>query len=823
MVEDWQQWVAPGAAWVLTYLIHSTLLIAAVWLISRRLEGRPSALDALWKTALVGGLVTATLQTAAGVSPLGGRLDLATSAPLAAADKGEGDTRSPALAPATKEATAPATAPWSVSEPDRAGSASATDPEPAASASKPGSTSDPKPAADAAMGSAPDSASGTAPGAASAAETDADSDTGSATATLAGPRSSSSPGAGRGSAPENQASSSGSVSVGNARLWIAAGFLAWAALAAFFGLGLIRSWWRLRHVLADRRPIVGGPATTMLARLAAGTMRRVRLSASTRVDVPIAIGVLRPEIVLPERALYQLEPAELESMLAHELAHLVRRDPAWRLLTGCIHRVLFLQPLNRMVAVHLESASEVLCDDWAVERTDRPLALARCLTEVAGWVASPLGESVPAMARRGSGLGRRVRRLVAAGMGPAPRGKRDRWPLPLSAGVLALVVFAAPGATEMSGMRAPTPLPPAPKLISASSGAEQAEPARGATERKLLETEKKDDARRLLGQLRSGRVGDHDVSDWIALAQLLGSPDKSSLGQLLGTAGNAGAFMAGAGGPGLSADEIEGIIEGAVTQALGGTGIDVDIDFDVEVDEDGDIDVHINSIDVKGRPGDDHDDVDEDAGFDFDFDFGVPDFDVEVEVPDPPDPPDFDPPEPPEPPEPPDFECDDDDDHGNHHDHQHWHHHGGLTDEQRRQIQEHARQAREHARQARKHALQQAAEARRQAHEQRKQALQQAEQAREQALRQAAEARAQALRQAEQAREHAMRQHRDNMRGFERAMRDADRERQRQYKEMWRNLKEQEREWLREQEQQREQGNQEEEEGQDDDENQQSL
>ncbi len=75
MVEDWQQWAAPGAAWVLTYLIHSTLLIALVWLISRRLDGRPTALDALWKTAMVGGLLTATLQTAAGVSPVGGQLD----------------------------------------------------------------------------------------------------------------------------------------------------------------------------------------------------------------------------------------------------------------------------------------------------------------------------------------------------------------------------------------------------------------------------------------------------------------------------------------------------------------------------------------------------------------------------------------------------------------------------------------------------------------------------------------------------------------------------------------------------------------------------
>ena len=48
-------------AWGLTYLVHSTLLIGAVWLIARRLADRPLALDRLWKLALVGGVVTASI------------------------------------------------------------------------------------------------------------------------------------------------------------------------------------------------------------------------------------------------------------------------------------------------------------------------------------------------------------------------------------------------------------------------------------------------------------------------------------------------------------------------------------------------------------------------------------------------------------------------------------------------------------------------------------------------------------------------------------------------------------------------------------------
>jgi len=52
-------------AWALTYVVHSTLLIAAAAALTRTPWGRAArARDALWKCALVGGLLTATLQSA---------------------------------------------------------------------------------------------------------------------------------------------------------------------------------------------------------------------------------------------------------------------------------------------------------------------------------------------------------------------------------------------------------------------------------------------------------------------------------------------------------------------------------------------------------------------------------------------------------------------------------------------------------------------------------------------------------------------------------------------------------------------------------------
>lgn len=82
------------AAWLLTYLIHSTILLTAALAVSRILGGRNlAAQEGLLRTALIGGVLTATLQLGLGISPVGGvfALDTATqpfsagpiSAPLA--------------------------------------------------------------------------------------------------------------------------------------------------------------------------------------------------------------------------------------------------------------------------------------------------------------------------------------------------------------------------------------------------------------------------------------------------------------------------------------------------------------------------------------------------------------------------------------------------------------------------------------------------------------------------------------------------------------------------------------------------------------------
>src|SRR5437879_8786015 len=141
--------------------------------------------------------------------------------------------------------------------------------------------------------------------------------------------------------------------------------------------------------------------------------RAIRLLAAPDDPEPAAFGINRWTIVLPERAVKELPEDELRALLAHELAHLVRGDSIWLCISRVICSCLAFQPLNHLARREWQRAAEILCDHWAVGRTGTPLALARCLTVVAGWrLSGRASAALLAATGRKSGLADRIERLV---------------------------------------------------------------------------------------------------------------------------------------------------------------------------------------------------------------------------------------------------------------------------------------------------------------------------------------------------------------------------------------------------------------------------
>jgi HEAT repeat protein/beta-lactamase regulating signal transducer with metallopeptidase domain len=330
-------------AWLLTYLIHSTVLLGIAWGVSRFRRLEPAARDLLWKVALLAPLVTGTIQS---------RLEFATPAavrlPVAAV---------PQVAPSNQPVTP-------------------VDPAPAGTLS---SRSEPK----------------TIP---------------------------------------SSLPSLPSVVV-----------LLWGIIALGSSLYYVARRLVLVGRLADRRVVSDGPLAATLAELrhTTGFRRRVRLTMARTISSPVALGL--SEICVPELAVSELGMEQQRSMLAHELAHLARRDSVWLAGASLIERFFFFQPLNRLARRELETSAEYLSDEWAMRKTGSggAVSLAKCLATVAEWIqASPLGVPVAGLAERRSLLVSRIARLLE-GRSPQHPASRIGWGLVATLGVV-VTIAAAP-------------------------------------------------------------------------------------------------------------------------------------------------------------------------------------------------------------------------------------------------------------------------------------------------------------------------------------------------------------------------------------------
>ena len=201
--------------------------------------------------------------------------------------------------------------------------------------------------------------------------------------------------------------------------------------------------------LADRRAVTGGPLAATLAelRLTTGYRRRVHLTMARTISSPVALGL--SEICVPELALSELGMEQQRSMLAHELAHLARRDSLWLAGASLIERFFFFQPLNRLARRELETTAEYLSDEWAMRKTGSAVSLAKCLATVAEWIqASPLGVPVAGLAERRSLLVSRIARLLEGRL-PQNPASRLGWAALATAGVM-VTIAAAPRVSQSS-------------------------------------------------------------------------------------------------------------------------------------------------------------------------------------------------------------------------------------------------------------------------------------------------------------------------------------------------------------------------------------
>jgi beta-lactamase regulating signal transducer with metallopeptidase domain len=219
---------------------------------------------------------------------------------------------------------------------------------------------------------------------------------------------------------------------------------------------LLFALWRRRTAVSD------GPLCERVAKLARrlGIRRRVRVLEAAELRAPVAFGSFRPTVAVPITFAHDFDRQQQGVVLAHELAHLAARDPAWQLVAGLLCAVLWWHPLAWWSRYRLHAASEAAADEASLLVPDGPDLLAACLVAMGRRLAPPrqLGWlSVEGPGFRSS-LGRRVERLLNLRRRPwrAPgRGRLlfAKCTLPAALVILAVccTAWARPQATPTEG------------------------------------------------------------------------------------------------------------------------------------------------------------------------------------------------------------------------------------------------------------------------------------------------------------------------------------------------------------------------------------
>ncbi|MBA0083571.1 MAG: M56 family metallopeptidase [Acidobacteria bacterium Pan2503] len=188
----------------------------------------------------------------------------------------------------------------------------------------------------------------------------------------------------------------------------------WMAVSCLLLGRIVQSYLHLRGLRNRARPASAELVVRFEQRLRdSRTSRAPQVLVSDEVISPLAAGFLPPVVILPDLLLEKIGEAELDYVLFHELAHVVRRDD-WSNLMGRLASAAFvLHPVAAWVLRRIEREREIACDDWVVAATGSTVHYAATLARLFEFCCTRRRELLATgMAHRSSNLGERIEILL---------------------------------------------------------------------------------------------------------------------------------------------------------------------------------------------------------------------------------------------------------------------------------------------------------------------------------------------------------------------------------------------------------------------------
>ena len=113
------------------------------------------------------------------------------------------------------------------------------------------------------------------------------------------------------------------------------------------------------------------------------TCAKVKIGVSKEIDSPITFGWLTPIILLPVAICNQLSTDEIETILLHEIAHIIRNDYLANLIISLNQIILFFNPFSFFLIKELRLQREMACDQIVIKNKPQKIVYMNALLKIA--------------------------------------------------------------------------------------------------------------------------------------------------------------------------------------------------------------------------------------------------------------------------------------------------------------------------------------------------------------------------------------------------------------------------------------------------------
>ncbi len=168
----------------------------------------------------------------------------------------------------------------------------------------------------------------------------------------------------------------------------------------------------------------------------------VELLQSSRIETPIVVGWFKPLILVPSGVFLQMNPRELELILAHELIHVRRYDNLFNLAQSFVEILFFYHPCVWWISAVIRHEREFACDDAVTETLENPhIGYAGALANLEE-IRRLTKEKMPpvAVAASGGNLMQRINRILEKNT-ERQKPKQSLWSASLAFLLISAVMF----------------------------------------------------------------------------------------------------------------------------------------------------------------------------------------------------------------------------------------------------------------------------------------------------------------------------------------------------------------------------------------------